>query len=129
MFDHYFEQMLKKCYDDLNAHKERLMGELRCESRKATTQARNLLIECREIKKSIEEISAEESEVETLIDKSNIFSENNYTLKEKVQRLIVMAKNNGGNDEPTVIESGLLTIDGYRLTDKNGLRLIPATSA
>jgi hypothetical protein len=56
-----------------------------------------------------------------MIDESGIFESNEFTLMEKVSRLIDMVKNG-------TIKSFLTSSDGFVLTDINGLYLTPKES-
>ena len=60
-------------------------------------------------------------EIEALIDESGVLEEGEYTLTEKVQRLIDIIKAyQSGNPEETIPENVLRTLEGYLLKDKNG---------
>lgn len=62
--------------------------------------------------------------LEDLIRNSGLFEEGEYTLTEKIQRLIDMIKEyQNNNPEISVPESILKSLEGYLLKDKDGLYL------
>jgi phosphosulfolactate synthase (CoM biosynthesis protein A) len=80
-----------------------------------------------EIMQSIIEIisgGAELEVIETAIDNSGVLEENEYTLTQKVQKLIDLIKEyQNENPETTVPENVLKSLEGYLLKDKDGLYL------
>lgn len=63
-------------------------------------------------------------ELEDLIRNSGLFEEGEYTLTEKIQRLIDMIKEyQNNNPEISVPENILKSLEGYLLKDKDGLYL------
>jgi hypothetical protein len=67
--------------------------------------------------------------LETLIDNSGVLEENEYTLTQKVQKLIDLIKEyQNDNPESAVPENILKSLEGYLLKDKDGLYLTPKES-
>jgi hypothetical protein len=63
-------------------------------------------------------------EIKNLIDNSGVLEENEYTLTQKVQKLIDLIKEyQNDNPESAVPENILKSLEGYLLKDKDGLCL------
>jgi hypothetical protein len=84
-----------------------------------------------EIMQSIADVSggAELEAIETAIDNSGVLEENEYTLTQKVQKLIDLIKEyQNENPDSTISEDILKSLEGYLLKDKDGLYLTPKES-